>query len=441
MYNKVIYELIKMFLEDVIGLDAFLEKLVYAGLGARVCYSSDDIQTLISKDERLNGDNKEKLIDFLEGLYNKGHGSIFEQAVVIINVNEKVEKKYEELKQDDDKLIAYLKTNKIGLSLEFLNEVFSAVFTTMNVLSNGNINIDFIRLAETSRFLTLTDWDIRRIIENKNNDKGYYLDYVKTYDIANTMYITMLIKFIHPYGINFDFSDPHNLKILINLRAYLELYQMLVRCDKVNAPQYPFDYFRENIDKIKSIDKEQPFPIKRTSYGANVWIINKDKDFPFIQFIVEGVSRIMTHQFVRHRLASFEERSFRYTRAETNKDIEEVFMIPPLDYIDSEEVREEIKNLYKEKFTNDLEVYNNLVGGFTYKIDDDTEQLVKVKREDARYILPDSKRTTIMCNMHSKGLFNFLHLRTSEHAQWEIREVARIIEKELNLDDTKNKEG
>jgi thymidylate synthase ThyX len=55
-------------------------------------------------------------------------------------------------------------------------------------------------------------------------------------------------------------------------------------------------------------------------------------------------------------------------------------------------------------------------------------ELFKVRKEDARFIIPNGSKTTIMVTMLGDGLKNFLHERTHEHAQWEIREVACLVD-------------
>ena len=48
-----------------------------------------------------------------------------------------------------------------------------------------------------------------------------------------------------------------------------------------------------------------------------------------------------------------------------------------------------------------------------------------VKAEDSRFILPQSFKTNIIVTMNARSLLNFFELRTCQHAQWEIRQLAQ----------------
>lgn len=50
---------------------------------------------------------------------------------------------------------------------------------------------------------------------------------------------------------------------------------------------------------------------------------------------------------------------------------------------------------------------------------------------DARYLLPEATKTSLVMTINARSLQNFLTLRLDSHAQWEIRELAVTIEREL----------
>ena len=118
-------------------------------------------------------------------------------------------------------------------------------------------------------------------------------------------------------------------------------------------------------------------------------------------FLVEGISRTCSHQLVRHRLASYTQESQRYVNAQDSK------------YVVPRAVIEK-KDLF-EQFKRSL-----ILAELTYK------DLVKagVKKEDARFILPQAIHTKIMVTMNFRALRNLFNLRLDKRAQWEIREVA-----------------
>jgi len=122
-------------------------------------------------------------------------------------------------------------------------------------------------------------------------------------------------------------------------------------------------------------------------------------------FKVEGISRVTSHQLVRHRIASYAQESQRAVDQERAGVV-----IPP-----------SIKGKERERYR---EVVRLVKAAYGY--------LVKagVPLEDARYILPQAAATSIVITMNGRALRNFLGLRLCKKAQWEIREMA---EKMLEL--------
>lgn len=140
-------------------------------------------------------------------------------------------------------------------------------------------------------------------------------------------------------------------------------------------------------------------------------------------FGIEGVSRSLTHQLVRHRIASYSQKSQRYVLEDQFE-----FVIPPS--IDNNRVA---KALYLEHMDNTQDTYDMLIGTLMLdKIEDYkgvvTEkvksQLEKEAMEDARYVLPNACETKIISTMNVRQLLNFFNTRCCNRAQWEIRELA-----------------
>lgn len=135
-------------------------------------------------------------------------------------------------------------------------------------------------------------------------------------------------------------------------------------------------------------------------------------------FAVEGVSRALSHQLVRHRLASFSQQSQRYVKMDE------------FEYVMPESIQNSTSNIWLtslEDFANMSEVYNALMGD----IQQVYEQMVElgIPEEDARYILPNACCTNIVVSMNARELRHFFRLRCCERAQWEIRELAnRMLE-------------
>ena len=118
-------------------------------------------------------------------------------------------------------------------------------------------------------------------------------------------------------------------------------------------------------------------------------------------FAIDGVSRAMTHQLVRHRMASYNQQSQRYV---TFKD--------EPDFIRPESVEQAgAAEAFDEAAKAAFEAYAKLVE-------------LGVPAEDARYLLPNACETKIVVTMNIRELLHFFSVRCCNRAQWEIREVA-----------------
>ena len=119
-------------------------------------------------------------------------------------------------------------------------------------------------------------------------------------------------------------------------------------------------------------------------------------------FAVDGVSRAMTHQLVRHRLASYNQQSQRYvTYAQTP-----AFVTPP-SVADDPAAFEAFALATRAAF----DAYRSLVDA-------------GIPAEDARYLLPNAMETKIVITMNVRELLHFFELRCCKRSQWEIRELA-----------------
>ncbi|MDR2005963.1 MAG: FAD-dependent thymidylate synthase [Acidaminococcales bacterium] len=118
-------------------------------------------------------------------------------------------------------------------------------------------------------------------------------------------------------------------------------------------------------------------------------------------FAAEGVSRVLTHQLVRHRIASYSQQSQRYV-------FEGDFTaITPLSVENHPAAKEKFHLLMDEI----KKTYNELTA-------------LGIDKEDARYVLPNATGTRIIITMNARSLLNFFELRCCLRAQWEIRRLA-----------------
>lgn len=142
-------------------------------------------------------------------------------------------------------------------------------------------------------------------------------------------------------------------------------------------------------------------------------------------FAVEGVSRTLTHQLVRHRMASFSQQSQRYVKLEQFS-----YIIPP--QIEANEVA---KKIFEKSMSGSQRYYDEIVDEL-YKDNleknlekglDEKQAKSKAEKtsiEDARYVFPNACETKIVFTMNGRSLFNFFKHRCCNRAQWEIRALA-----------------
>jgi thymidylate synthase (FAD) len=119
-------------------------------------------------------------------------------------------------------------------------------------------------------------------------------------------------------------------------------------------------------------------------------------------FGIEGVSRALTHQLVRHRLASFNQQSQRYVKFEEGFE----YIMPP-----AIKDNPEAKKKFEELISGSHELYKELLD-------------MGIEAEDARYILPNASESKILVTMNGRELMHFFTVRCCNRAQWEIREMA-----------------
>jgi thymidylate synthase (FAD) len=118
-------------------------------------------------------------------------------------------------------------------------------------------------------------------------------------------------------------------------------------------------------------------------------------------FGVEGISRVTSHQLVRHRIASYSQQSQRYVNLSGVED----FVIP--ETIKNSNFFEEFLRIARES----SQLYEEMLAS-------------GIPQEDARFVLPQAITTNIVVTMNARELHHFFLLRLCRRAQWEIREMA-----------------
>lgn len=142
-------------------------------------------------------------------------------------------------------------------------------------------------------------------------------------------------------------------------------------------------------------------------------------------FGIEGVSRALLAQITRHRIASFSVQSQRYVAMGAMNRV-----IPPEIAAIPEAARE-----FEDAMKDDLRHYDSLRSKLIEKHYQDNldagmdkkkayTAAEKKANEDARFVLPNACDTKMMVTMNARELMNFFSLRCCNRAQWEIRELA-----------------
>ena len=189
--------------------------------------------------------------------------------------------------------------------------------------------------------------------------------------------------------IDFSGLSIDKIKTLVD-QNIKKIYYGYRRCyfgelDELINPNISLDEMIEFIKKMRKTPHESPL------------------EHVSMTFHIYNVSRSLTHQLVRHRLASYSQVSQRYTRPNdlaviTPDSIR--FNSDPHCYETYEKVMNQIETAYQYFLT------------------------CGIKPEDARSILPNATATAIVMTMNFRELLHFFSERCCLRAQEEIRMVA-----------------
>jgi thymidylate synthase (FAD) len=121
----------------------------------------------------------------------------------------------------------------------------------------------------------------------------------------------------------------------------------------------------------------------------------------YATFRILGISRALTHQLVRHRLCSFIQQSQRYV------DESNFSFVEP----DSLKKNPKAHSVFIDFMDRAKDVYSQL-------------QKMKIKKEDARYVLPNAVESQVVASANFREWRHIIGLRGKAQAQWEIRKLA-----------------
>lgn len=127
-------------------------------------------------------------------------------------------------------------------------------------------------------------------------------------------------------------------------------------------------------------------------------------------FYIQGISRACLQELARHRHASLSVKSTRYTLKELRKE-------------------EEFKNINKNSQKYLVLTGNETVDMASVKALENLRKILNegISLDIAKYCLPESYKTELTWSINARSLQNFLSLRSSKSALWEIRDLAKAI--------------
>jgi thymidylate synthase (FAD) len=194
-------------------------------------------------------------------------------------------------------------------------------------------------------------------------------------------------------------------KVIMNVKL-LEMSQnaitlIYVACRQCYSEKFAGDVFSDNLVDLK---KQEEF-VKNIVASGHMSPLEHVK----FSFAIEGVSRALTHQLVRHRIASFSQQSQRYVK---EKDFD--YIIPPAIQRNAaaKDEFEKLMSVIQQSYTKLLVFLgqDNING--------------ETANQDARFALPQAAETKIVVTMNCRELLHFFQHRCCARAQWEIRYLA-----------------
>lgn len=148
--------------------------------------------------------------------------------------------------------------------------------------------------------------------------------------------------------------------------------------------------FHTDLKAIKEVLASKNAPFEPTKIMEHV----------VYMFEIEDCSRVTTHQLIRHRVASYDQESQRFSSASR-----EGFVTPPTIQSNAEALK-----VYDEALRSAYEAFEKLGS-------------MGVPKEDARYVLPHALKTKLVMTVTAASLMHIVWQRTALQAQWEIREL------------------
>lgn len=329
-----------------------------------------DACTICVAGEKERNTLKERA-SFISGKIKLGHESILEHSNYIMMVEYRAG-------EDGEKDFAEI----------------SNCFKYLNVLTKSDEDEFVILIGGSARGFK----HVIRTIENPNN----------------SLYCT-IIEYIKAYIPSCFFADL----IEDDIFAPNDFFDLYLDGDDITSGEddgyiyYPCKDYRKNIDwnssyaKILNLDDIRHVFMRKCALYFTYYEL---MDFVTVNTIFVNVSRSCSHQIVRHR-NGITQLSQRYVNMENAIN----YLPTSLKELDN---WDEIEPVVNHTIDTAFSAYGDMIKA-------------GVKREDARYILPNSCATTLYMTFTFRNLIKACELRMDKHAQLEIRELFTDLKEQL----------
>lgn len=184
------------------------------------------------------------------------------------------------------------------------------------------------------------------------------------------------------------------------------------------------------------------YPEERVGeWVSKAWAFPSVLEHVVLTFLVEDISRVCSHQLVRHRIASYTQESQRYSESYAVRALKKAVEI-----LEEKGLRvpvkrgdvfrkllevasdSEIVEVAKQAFVLPPTMPPRIARSFLEALSKYYDALESgVPMEDARFLLPQAIKTRVLVTMNLRELIHVACLRLAQKAQWEIREVVRAM--------------
>lgn len=165
-----------------------------------------------------------------------------------------------------------------------------------------------------------------------------------------------------------------------------------------NEPHSDSEKVKARINRVANVSKHSS-TIEHISYCLDI----------------AGISRACLIELSRHRLASYTVKSSRYTLQELKKE-------QPFDIVRI--ANDGVKASKYIVLTGDEDVDNMSI----LALENVRRMVQEGKPNDiAKYCMPECFKTSLVMTINARSLQNFLELRSSKHALWEIQLLAKAM--------------